>query len=295
MNYEQFGQELQQNIKEQLGPSSNVCLCQLPVNNGVMRDRLDIKISESTTHSVYLDDCYEAYSEGMKISEITDVVSTLQKQILPQIENYVESLCDFDNVKDKIIYKLMHFQRNKAQLVERPYIPYLDLAIVFDIVLAMKDAKAATIPVNNMLLKQWGVDAQTLLECANCNGPRIFPPALEPLNLILEELFPTRIPVNLEKYIPPLFVLTNTTQYWGAAVILYDGFLKLLADIFGGDFFVIPSSIHETLLFKEGMGLTKESLNEIIPDVNETRVLPQEILSDQVYYYDRNQGKLLMP
>lgn len=46
----------------------------------------------------------------------------------------------------------------------------------------------------------------------------------------------------------PLYVLTNTRGFYGAAAILYEGLLEQCVRKFPGDVFVIPSSVHELLL-----------------------------------------------
>ena len=44
-----------------------------------------------------------------------------------------------------------------------------------------------------------------------------------------------------------MYVLTNQKNIRGAAMMLYDDMLEKAAEKLGGDVYVIPSSIHETL------------------------------------------------
>ena len=54
----------------------------------------------------------------------------------------------FDNVSDRICYKLINYEANKSLLESMPYIPYLDLAIVFYLHIE-EDDLSGTINITN--------------------------------------------------------------------------------------------------------------------------------------------------
>lgn len=78
----------------------------------------------------------------------------------------------------------------------------------------------------------------------------------------------------------------------GAICTLYDDIMNQIGKTLQDDFFVIPSSVHEVLLLKASDTDCME-LNEIIREVNETTVIPEEILSDHAYFYSRDRKELL--
>ena len=88
--------------------------------------------------------------------------------------------------------------------------------------------------------------------------------------------------------------LTNTRGFYGAAAILYEGLLEQCVRKFPGDVFVIPSSVHELLLVSAEDVWSAQEMTEMIRCVNQTGVAPEEILSDHVYIYRKNLGKLTM-
>ena len=85
----------------------------------------------------------------------------------------------------------------------------------------------------------------------------------------------------------PMYVCSNTSKINGAGVILYDGLLKEFADRVDNNFYILPSSIHETLFIPDAGDVDVNYLKQMVRDVNTTQVAPDEILSDNVYYYDR--------
>ena len=62
----------------------------------------------------------------------------------------------------------------------------------------------------------------------------------------------------------------------------------------GENFFVIPSSVHETIIVAESEAPGREELRSMIEEINETQVEAEEVLSDRAYYYDRESGKLAL-
>ena len=61
--------------------------------------------------------------------------------------------------------------------------------------------------------------------------------------------------------------------------------MKSLQETFKGEFYILPSSIHEILAIGAVPGLEIEELVGIVREVNRTQVRPEERLSDQIYRY----------
>jgi len=83
----------------------------------------------------------------------------------------------------------------------------------------------------------------------------------------------------------PMFVATNSKKVNGAGVILYDGLLRTFAEKIGGDFFILPSSVHEVIFVPANGDIDARHLIQMVKEVNATEVAPDEVLSDNVYMY----------
>lgn len=88
-----------------------------------------------------------------------------------------------------------------------------------------------------------------------------------------------------------MFVLTNDTKVNGAAAILNDDIRQEIAEKVG-DFYMLPSSIHETLIIPKEAGMEFKELEQMVQEVNQTQVAPGERLSDHVYEYDVKEHEL---
>ena len=91
-----------------------------------------------------------------------------------------------------------------------------------------------------------------------------------------------------------LFVVTNEKKMNGAACIIYEGVLEKVGEMLGRDYYVLPSSIHETILLPAKDNTELDSLTQLVRTVNATQVKAEEVLSDHAYFYSRKAGKLQM-
>ena len=92
-----------------------------------------------------------------------------------------------------------------------------------------------------------------------------------------------------------LYIATNSDSVLGAGVIMYPGFLKKAAKVLGGNFYLLPSSIHEFLFLPDTGDCDYESLNDMVKTINENEVTLREQLSDRVLYYDCRKEELREP
>ena len=143
------------------------------------------------------------------------------------------------------------------------------------------------------MLEKWGVAGQDLFDLALKNTKRLFPPKLQSVEslLFLNEA-ENMLGERLEPYLQ--YVLTNDVSAHGAAVMLYPGLLQEIGEAAQGSFFILPSSIHETILIMDNGEMSAEELQYMVTEVNRTQVKTAEVLSDEVYRYDFREQKLVM-
>ena len=103
---------------------------------------------------------------------------------------------------------------------------------------------------------------------------------------------------NVSPAIPdiPMVVATNKKKMHGFRVVLNDTAMKDISDRFGGDFYVIPSSIHEIIAVSTDYFDKKEDIQAIknmIYEINRTKLEDQDFLSDELYAYDSEEMELV--
>ena len=79
----------------------------------------------------------------------------------------------------------------------------------------------------------------------------------------------------------------------GASMLLSDRAMEMVRETVGDDFFILPSSIHETLIVPKTDDMSLENLEKMVREVNATEVKPGERLSDHVYEYDAEERSIV--
>lgn len=90
---------------------------------------------------------------------------------------------------------------------------------------------------------------------------------------------------------PAMYVLSSKSKYLGAIGIMEKELMTQFGKRIGGDFYIIPSSIHKTILVSTD-NLGHEEVKKMIRATNKEQVQEDEILSYNLYLYNRLNNKL---
>lgn len=259
-------------------------------NNGVVLQGLLFRREcEKSAPTIYMEPYYERMQRGDGFSQVLEEVLSYYEACSQKGEFQAEFFLQYESVRETIVYKLIHYQKNRKLLEEVPHLPYLDLAMVFYSMFTHPKIGTATILIHNSHLKLWNVTQRALYAEAKKNTPRLLPAELTPMGEVLEQVFTDSKELHMA-----LYVLTNRAHTNGAASLLYPGMLEQCGEACGGDFFVLPSSVHETILLPYEREIQVDALRAMVGEINETQVQPQEVLSDSVYFYSQRERKLLV-
>lgn len=298
MNYQEFQEALLKELAYRLDPGISLRPTITTKNNDTKLHGLIFKNNTSNIAPVlYLDVFYEKFQDGIPLTAIAEDIVKLSQHAAKINLPDVNSLFDYRQHQKQILYKFVNLKANQELLKDVPHIPYLDLAIVFYVLLDCRnDGSMATMLIRNKHLELWKKDVQALLSDAHQNTRNIFPAELIPMseivsNIPLDEDGHTISDLDTELQ-PELFILTNSVKQQGAVCVLYDGILNQIWNFLRDDYFIISSSIHETMIVRAS-GAAADNLNQMIQEINELAILPEERLSDHAYFYAREHQKLL--
>lgn len=91
-----------------------------------------------------------------------------------------------------------------------------------------------------------------------------------------------------------MFVLTNDSGVNGATCMLYDNVIKNFARVQDSNIFILPSSIHEVMLVPENEEIDPAFLAELVVQANKGAVGLIDLLSDNIYYYDKEKNQVFI-
>lgn len=282
MNYEQFVQELLDCTKRRLPFEGKVERHEVVKNNGVTWIGLSVrKHDEAIAPIIYLDRYYERYCKGEKIEKLSEdlLLQTAQAPQPPEWDYH--SILEFEKIKDRVIYRLVSRERNEKLLKEVPHLLMMDLAIVFYVTVPSKEAEDCAVLIRNSHKGLWRVSAAELYESAKENTPKLCPYVFLTMEEQLEKMGCGKF-----EEMPSLWILTNVSGVGGAAVILYPKMPKKIYEKLGCGYYLLPSSIHEFLIVPDNAVGTQKNLPMIVREVNATQLAEEDVLSDNVYYFD---------
>lgn len=275
MNYTEFMNAMLCEIRGQVDAQVRTELYTVTKNNGTRRTGILFKQEDSNlAPTIYLEEFYQKYLKGQQVPDLADSICSIYQEIRVKKTCDCQNLFDFNHVKEHIVYKLIRRDANEELLKQIPYESFLDLAVVYYIQIDNTRFGSAAIQIRNEHLRYWRVEKEEIRRFAEKNTPRIYP-------------------VQIRQIVRFMYVATNEQCSLGAAVMRYPDFREKVRGMIRGDFYILPSSIHEVILVPESFGLEPERMQEMVKEINQTGVAPEEVLSDSVYYFDGEEIRIV--
>ena len=194
---------------------------------------------------------YEAHEAGRSFADIlheTEQAIMQQVDRMPQFDLGVMS--DYRAMKPKLMTELIHQKGNEARLSDAPHEKIEDLALIYRIDLGERNGGRMTTVITDQMMEQFGITQEQLHQDAVENAAILHPASLRSMREVMASMMGMEPDPPMPGE-PELMVATTKEAYMGAAVIQYPGFMDMAAEKMGGDFFVLPSSIHEVLLLPD--------------------------------------------
>ncbi|WP_022761668.1 DUF5688 family protein [Butyrivibrio sp. AD3002] len=292
MNKINFFNEVRDKAAEYYEGKGKVSMHEVDKNNGLKKMGICVTlVGGNCGPTVYLDDFYEEFLKGKSFGSVfNDIIRVIDQHLVGEKVDF-SFFSDFDLVCDKICFRLISSKRNEEKLKEIPHRLMEDLAVTYFVSLSAMGIEGS-VAVNNEIMKIWDATEEDLFEAALDNTPRLYPAEIVPIYDYLEKqggqnCCPGDV-FGYDSYFEGLLVASNEKLTNGASVILYPELLKEVAEHFGSNYYILPSSVHEVIFVKELFSQDEPgTLEDMIKTVNATCVLPEDVLSDSLYYYDR--------
>lgn len=287
MDFNAFVEKTVEILQQKMGEDYEIRVTEVTKNNDIrMTGVVMIRETENVSPTIYLEEPYRQYSEGTDLHVIADRIVALYEDRMEDINFDVDFFREFKSVKDRIFHKLVNYSRNKNLLKDVPHFRWCDLAVVF--YYSMEEVKfgRASILIHNSHMDMWNQTADTLYQTAQDNMRRNMPELIVPL----PELIYGMSGVRMEEDDMKVYVLTNQEKMYGASAMLYSDKISKLAASLDSDLLILPSSVHEVLLLPDDPDRKYILYRQMVKEVNTTQVEPEEILSFNLYRYNRKKA-----
>ncbi|KMZ55381.1 hypothetical protein HMPREF0980_00482 [Dorea sp. D27] len=289
MTYDQFVQAVERKVNEETDDDIAVCIHTAVKNNG--RERKGIRLTKrgiNISPAIYLEEYYEQFRSGGSVEDAAKDILRLYDEVRFSRSWEKDTISDYVKVKEKIVYHLVNKEKNETMLSDTPYVPYLDMAAVFYVLLEANAYGTAAMMVKNEHLMLWNVTEEEIYRQACRNTERLLPYEFRTMKEVIAELTGSKEDTGKDV----MYVLSNTIRSFGAAAVLYDGVLAYIGSCLKENYYVLPSSVHEVIIIPESEAPGREELSAMVAEINAAEVEEEDVLSDNAYYYDRKLKKL---
>ncbi len=301
MNYQEFLNAVVDCVKKIVGKEAEVFIHRVTKINGVVLDGIVIMAKGSNfSPTIYLNGYYTMYLSGCEIEEIAGKIYKLYIANSGFVTVPEDFFTNFEQLRDKIAFRLVSYDRNRELLDRIPHRCFMNLAIVYFVVIENVDCGRGIITVYNNHMEHWGVEEEVLYELAMKNTPKLYPPEIKPMNQVVSDmLLKEGKDIDVDTLIAhldsmneqfPMYVLTNIYRSYGASSMLYEGLLEKFTAHIESDLYIVPSSVHELILIPIDGEITRAGLDDMIRSINKTEIAREEVLSDSSYIYTRENG-----
>lgn len=295
----EFREELIKGLQGRM-PDTVISPKDMKKNNGVVFSSIVIQDNSSNmAPCICTEGLYYDYQNGYKdMDGVVDSVLKIYREIKPEEYFNVSEVLDYSKVRFNLNGKLVNTEKNRGLLTELPHRNFFDLSLTYFVdVTSDGDLGCASVQVTNAYMEKWDVVEDDLYSQFRENMEQDDRSRLQPITDVLEEAAyylpekPGAVCGNIDRM--PMYVLSNPRKLNGAVEILNKKAMEKAAETIGDDFYILPSSIHETILVPVmGNEDGAAKLAEMVSCINRLEVPDTEVLSNHVYRYCRQSRQI---
>lgn len=233
------------------------------------------------------------FAEYKRIGNYGRVIEESTLAIVRGMENApsvdAAEVANYDVMKKKLSIEVISAETNAELLKKIPHENMEDIAVVYRFIIDSNETGRVTTLVTNGWMDYMGVSYERLKADALENAPKIRPVVIQGMNEIMRKKLGEGVFEMFgisERKNEIMYEATVPDKICGAGVLAYQGFMDQAAEKLGGDFYILPSSIHEILLVPDDGEKVADTLRDMVQETNAKDLSPENKLTDNVYHYD---------
>lgn len=247
MDYKEFIEMVKQDLPQKLSgilEGANISDAKVDKIQGNSYEGISITPAGSFMGvTMDLQSYFEMYNDGLSkeyvLERIADTANSgyEQRPVLTK-----DMLLDYETMKHRLVLQVVGRENKEEMLKNIPHYDLADLAVIYRLKFGQDDLGLATVTVTNGLLKEYGITSEQLHQDALKQALFDEPCFLKNMSEVIADLSGDMFVPEMEL---PLFVASNRSTINGASVMAYPDFMENAAKQLDGNFYLLPSSIHE--------------------------------------------------
>ena len=273
-------------VKERM-PDVGVSPAEICKNNGCCRRGIQIFGKENPKGVIVYWDSITASCTGEEAAD--HICQAAERELPVRIDR--ESILNWEKAKHMVYSKAVNYERNADRLCSMVHRRYLDLAEVYYLRIPVNGKEFGTGEIYVRMLEKWGISEAELSKQAeiNMNADGYH---MQSMDEYLRSAFSEEGPLLPDFPDSGLYLIRNRTGEFGAGVMTSRKHMKEFMEQAGEDCYILPSSVHELLALPSSLKSDMVDLHLLVQGVNLDAVLPEEFLSDNVYFCHMDTGEV---
>lgn len=284
MNINEYAKAIETKVAEIAGEEMAVTLNEKILNNGGVEYQITVGKKDSRIRpSINISHYVEEFGEDLDriAHEILDTAMEHQN-----VEGFnPEDVLNKEYLLDKAVVQLVNKERNQEALTTRGAVTFdfLNLTAVIRIK-ALVGNTTGTFIATKQMCENADLDVAELIEAAKENtGKNV---CWIGLKQVMEDAGKDT------SGMPDVMTIgTNGERSFGASIMMFSEKFRELSESLYSDLWIIPSSVHEIIAVPMNE-IPYEALAPMVAEVNRSCVDPVEVLTDTVYKYEHETGKV---
>lgn len=310
MDFNTFRHVVKDNIREYMGEEyKDYCVTDVYANkiNEFNKPGISITPNESSKikPTFYFEDLYWKYN-NVHYGDIDSFMKEFAdnaKSVLSESSIALDYLDEGFTDTRRIMPVLVNKESNKELLETCPHRDVGDMAVIYKYIIQNKPEGSASLNITNGMLNEYlKVSEEELFVVANDNLKTYFNTKITNMSDMLIEMavkdgMPREIAASFFPETPGMYVCLNENLQFAASAMLNDDIMNEAKVKIGGDFYILPSSIHECILVDKEMadnfGMGVDDLRNVVTEINANGVSEKERLSNNIYKYDFDKKQIM--
>jgi len=232
---------------------------------------------------------FENYSDNTEIAkELINIWNKGKSYEIPDVEELSSREFILKNVYPKVVANTNNELIDGQHLVFKEF---LDMFVIYYVNIGADNEGTASYNVQEKMIANAGIDMEELHSQAIKNLEKEV--SIKDMQDIIMNIIGITDESEFDfSQVPEenqMLVLSKKDSMYGASVILCASVLEKLDSFWNGEFVILPSSVHECISVRSD-GFTLQEMKEMVMEINDTEVSPEDRLTDSVYVY--RDGKL---
>ena len=270
-------------------------------NNGIWKNALMVQVGEASgvQATLYVDDLSEQVERGaINVDDaVEELCTTLQFAVhtAPKVSDVKEKIN-----KANLYVTVVNREANAERLAHSPHldIPDTDLSLLANIRIDDRGSVRVTNDLCPMLQETPSAIMEQAIRNTNQLGNWQIKSVIETLLEHIDDEMMRDEMLAMNEAAPPMLVITDVRENNAAGMFINEELRREVASRLGCEsgegFYLIPSSVYETLAVPADDFMDAESVKQLVMSVNEEQVPAEQRLSDNVYYCDADSLKITM-